>query len=192
MTQATNEATGQIAIVKQLTDDANAAKNASVEQTALAKKATDAANTAAGSVNAAKEAATTAAAGANAAKTASEAQTALAKKATDDVNAAKNASVTQTGLAKKATDDANAAALAANNAVSGVDAKVQAAIDKLVAGAPDALDTLTELAKALNNDPNFAATMATELGKKLNVSDIVNNLTSGGTGKVLSAEQGRL
>ena len=191
MTQATNEATGQIAIVKQLTDDANAAKNASVEQTALAKKATDAANTAAGSVNAAKEAATTAAAGANVAKTASEAQTALAKKATDDANAAKNASVTQTGLAKKATDDANAAALAANNAVSGVDAKVQAAIDKLVAGAPDALDTLIELANALNNDPNFAATIATELGKKLNITDIVNNLTSGGTGKVLSAEQGK-
>ena len=212
MTSATEEATGQITLVKQLTDDANAAKSASVEQTALAKKATDAANTAAGSVNAAKEAATTAAAGANAAKTASEAQTALAKKATDDANAAKSASVTQTGLAKKATDDANAAksasvtqtglakkatddanaaALAANNAVSGVDAKVQAAIDKLVAGAPDALDTLIELANALNNDPNFAATMATELGKKLDVSDIVNNLTSGGTGKVLSAEQGK-
>ena len=33
--------------------------------------------------------------------------------------------------------------------------------------------------------------MATELGKKLNISDIVNNLTSGGTGKVLSAEQGK-
>ena len=91
-----------------------------------------------------------------AAKTASEAQTALAKKATDDANAAKDASVIQTGLAKKATDDANAAAIAANNAVSGVDAKVQAAIDKLVAGAPDALDTLIELANALNNDPNFA------------------------------------
>ena len=191
MASATEDATAQLDTVKKATDDANAAKNASVTQTELAKKATDAANTAAGSVNAAKEAATTAAAGANAAKTASEAQTALAKKATDDANAAKNASVTQTGLAKKATDDANAAALAANNAVSGVDAKVQAAIDKLVAGAPDALDTLIELANALNNDPNFAATMATELGKKLNITDIVNNLTTGETSKVLSAEQGK-
>ena len=191
MTSATEDATAQLDIVKKATDDVNAAKNASVAQTELAKKATDAANTAAGSVNAAKEAATTAAAGANAAKTASEAQTALAKKATDDANAANNASVTQTALAKKATDDANAAALAANNAVSGVDAKVQAAVDKLVAGAPDALDTLIELANALNNDPNFAATMATELGKKLNITDIVNNLTTGGISKVLSAEQGR-
>ena len=73
----------------------------------------------------------------------------------------------------------------------GVDAKVKAAVDALVAGAPDALDTLIELANALNNDPNFATTMATELGKKLNISDIVNNLTSGGTNKVLSAEQGK-
>ena len=191
MTQATEEATAELEAVKKATNDANAAKNASVEQTALAKKATDAANTAAGSVNAAKDAATTAAAGANAAKAESEAQTALAKKATDEANTAKDASVEQTGLAKKATDDANAAALAANNAVSGVDAKVKAAVDALVAGAPDALDTLIELANALNNDPNFATTMATELGKKLNISDIVNNLTSGGTNKVLSAEQGK-
>lgn len=65
-------------------------------------------------------------------------------------------------------------------------------MDALVAGAPEALDTLIELANALNNDSNFAATMATELGKKINVSDIVNNLTSGGTGKVLSAEQGKV
>ena len=68
---------------------------------------------------------------------------------------------------------------------------MKAAVDALVAGAPDALDTLIELANALNNDPNFATTMATELGKKLNISDIVNNLTSGGTNKVLSAEQGK-
>ena len=62
---------------------------------------------------------------------------------------------------------------------------MKAAVDALVAGAPDALDTLIELANALNNDPNFAATMATELGKKLNIADIVNNLTSGGTNKRL-------
>ena len=33
---------------------------------------------------------------------------------------------------------------------------MKAAVDALVAGAPDALDTLIELANALNNDPNFA------------------------------------
>ena len=191
MNQATEDATAQLGLVKTATDNANAAATLANQKATLAAEKAAKADAAAGSVNAAKDAATTAANNANAAKTASEAQTALAKKATDDANAAKDASVIQTGLAKKATDDANAAAIAANNAVSGVDAKVQAAIDKLVAGAPDALDTLIELANALNNDPNFAATMTTELGKKLNVSDIVNNLTSGGTGKALSAEQGK-
>ena len=192
MTSATGDATAQLELVKKATNDANAAKNASVEQTALAKKATNDANAAIISINAAKEETQQATEEANAAKVASEAQTALAKKATDDANTAKNASVAQTALAKAATDSANAAAQAANNAVSGVDAKVKAAVDALVAGSPEALDTLIELANALNNDPNFAATMATELGKKINVSDIVNNLTSGGTGKVLSAEQGKV
>lgn len=192
MTSATEDANAQLELVKKATNDANAAKNASVEQTALAKKATNDANAAIISINAAKEETQQATEEANAAKVASEAQTALAKKATDDANTAKNASVAQTALAKAATDSANAAAQAANNAVSGVDAKVKAAVDALVAGAPEALDTLIELANALNNDPNFAATMATELGKKINVSDIVNNLTSGGTGKVLSAEQGKV
>ena len=191
MNQATEDATAQLGLVKTATDNANAAATHANQKATLAAEKAAKADAAAGSVNESKEAALQAAAGANAAKTASETQTALAKKATDDANAAKDASVIQTGLAKKATDDANAAAIAANNAVSGVDAKVQAAIDKLVAGAPDALDTLIELANALNNDPNFATTMATELGKKLNVTDIVNNLTSGGTGKALSAEQGK-
>lgn len=43
---------------------------------------------------------------------------------------------------------------------------VQAAIAALVASSPAALDTLNELAAALGNDPNFAATMATQLGLK--------------------------
>lgn len=37
----------------------------------------------------------------------------------------------------------------------------------LVAGASTALDTLSELAAALGNDPNFATTIATELGNRL-------------------------
>jgi hypothetical protein len=43
---------------------------------------------------------------------------------------------------------------------------VQAAIAALVNGAPAALDALNELAAALGNDPNFAATMAAQLGLK--------------------------
>lgn len=39
-------------------------------------------------------------------------------------------------------------------------------IDNVIGSAPDALDTLVELAKALGNDPNFAATITAELTKK--------------------------
>ena len=39
--------------------------------------------------------------------------------------------------------------------------------DDLVNGASAALDTLSELAAALGNDANFAATMATELGNRV-------------------------
>lgn len=41
----------------------------------------------------------------------------------------------------------------------------------LVDSAPDQLNTLNELAKALGNDSNFAATMTAELAKKLNSAE---------------------
>lgn len=44
---------------------------------------------------------------------------------------------------------------------------VQAAIASLIAAAPGALDTLQELAGALGNDPNFAATMTNIITAKL-------------------------
>ncbi|MFZ4807458.1 MAG: hypothetical protein ACOYLQ_09395 [Hyphomicrobiaceae bacterium] len=45
-------------------------------------------------------------------------------------------------------------------------AAVQAAIANLIASSPTALNTLNELAAALGNDENFAATMTTALGLK--------------------------
>ncbi|WP_418346225.1 phage upper tail fiber protein [Rhodococcus pyridinivorans] len=47
-----------------------------------------------------------------------------------------------------------------------VETLVQAALAAFVAGAPAALDTLDELARALGDDPNFATTIATHLGEK--------------------------
>lgn len=82
-------------------------------------------------------------------------------------------------------DDAGATALAAAGTL---DAKIQEKINALIANAPEALNTLVELAAALGNDPNFATTMATELAKKINKEDIINNLTTGGANKVASAE----
>ncbi|WP_276723949.1 phage tail protein [Pantoea septica] len=52
---------------------------------------------------------------------------------------------------------------------------VQAAIAQLVASSPAALDTLNELAAALGNDPNFATTIANQLGQKANISGNSNN-----------------
>lgn len=56
------------------------------------------------------------------------------------------------------------------------DAEVAAALDALVAAAPGALDTLDELAAALGDDANFAATVTTALGLKMaksaNLSDV--------------------
>ena len=48
---------------------------------------------------------------------------------------------------------------------------VAKSIAALVNGAPDQLNTLNELAKALGNDSNFAATVTAELAKKLNSTE---------------------
>lgn len=45
---------------------------------------------------------------------------------------------------------------------------VAKSLAKLVDSAPETMNTLNELAKALGNDPNFATTIINELGKKMN------------------------
>lgn len=45
---------------------------------------------------------------------------------------------------------------------------VTKSLAKMVDSAPESLNTLNELAKALGNDPNFATTVLNELGKKMN------------------------
>lgn len=58
-------------------------------------------------------------------------------------------------------------------------AEIDNAVAKLVDSAPEKLNTLDELAAALNDDPNFANTMVTELSKKANNSDLSKVATSG-------------
>ena len=48
---------------------------------------------------------------------------------------------------------------------------VDTKISDLIGGAPGALDTLNELAQALNDDQNFATTVTTALGTKFNSAD---------------------
>lgn len=50
--------------------------------------------------------------------------------------------------------------------------QIDARIQDVIGAAPETLDTLHEIADALGNDPNFAGTMTTELGKKANKVDI--------------------
>jgi aryl-phospho-beta-D-glucosidase BglC (GH1 family) len=50
-------------------------------------------------------------------------------------------------------------------------------INALINGAGIALDTLQELAAALGNDPNFATTIATILGQKLDSSSTIDGGT---------------
>ena len=48
---------------------------------------------------------------------------------------------------------------------------VDTKISDLIGGAPGALDTLNELAQALNDDENFSSTVTTALGTKFNSAD---------------------
>jgi len=50
---------------------------------------------------------------------------------------------------------------------STIDSKVATAVNNLVAGAPAALDTLNELAAAVDNNGSFASTVTASLGSKL-------------------------
>jgi hypothetical protein len=51
-------------------------------------------------------------------------------------------------------------------------------LNNLIDGAPSALDTLNELAAALNDDANYAATVTTALGTKANSSDVTTALAA--------------
>ena len=58
-----------------------------------------------------------------------------------------------------------------------IEAAKTAVKNELVNGAAAAFDTLSELAAALNNDPNFATTLATEIGNRIRF-DAVQTLTT--------------
>lgn len=54
--------------------------------------------------------------------------------------------------------------------------EVEVKISELVDSAPDTLNTLNELATALGNDPNFATTIASQIGLKADIT-VVNELS---------------
>jgi hypothetical protein len=64
-----------------------------------------------------------------------------------------------------------------HSTISDFDAAVNALIESVIDSAPAALDTLNELAAALGDDPNFAATINASLGNRLRV-DAAQSLTT--------------
>ena len=58
--------------------------------------------------------------------------------------------------------------------------QVNAAIQKIIGSAPEVLDTLAEIAKALGDDPNFAATMTAKLTELENKLEAEKNLREQG------------
>ena len=68
------------------------------------------------------------------------------------------------------------------------DTKVAALVDS----APEALDTLNELAAALGDDPNFAATMATNLGNKADKNHGHGNATTSAAGFMSKDDKAKL
>lgn len=68
------------------------------------------------------------------------------------------------------TPTAPTAALNTNTTQIATTEFVKSAIDSLVNLAPNTLDTLSELAAALNNDANYATTITNALATKLNIS----------------------
>lgn len=75
---------------------------------------------------------------------------------------------------------------------------VAARVAEIVGAAPSTLDALNELAAAIGNDPNFAATMTAALGGKLNSSlvssfmlTVLDDTTQAGALATLGAEPAR-
>lgn len=58
--------------------------------------------------------------------------------------------------------------------------QVESAIQKIIGSAPEVLDTLAEIAKALGDDPNFAATMTAKLTELENKLEAEKNLREQG------------
>lgn len=63
--------------------------------------------------------------------------------------------------------------------ISDFSSAADARIANWVGAAPAALDTLNELATALGNDPNFAATVTASIALKANIADLKTVATSG-------------
>ena len=144
------------------TTKANAAQSAAI--TAAATDATTKANAA--------QSAAEATAAADATTKANAAQSAATSAAASDATTKTNAAVTSangytdTAIATEVTNRNSAITSAINTEVSNRNTAISNAVDSLVDGAPALLNTLNELAAAINDDANYTTTITTALGTK--------------------------
>lgn len=89
----------------------------------------------------------------------------------DNINRERTGYATKTSPALTGVPTAPTAALGTNNTQIATTEFVKTAIAALVGSAPEALDTLEELARALAGDANLKATLLAEIGKKANATD---------------------
>ena len=69
-----------------------------------------------------------------------------------------------------------------------VDSAIETAITDLIDSAPEALNTLQEISKSLNDDADFAGTMTTELSKKANSDDVYTKTEVDNIKKIIDSD----
>lgn len=100
-----------------------------------------------------------------------DAVTAAALDATTKANAAQVAAELYADSLAPNYDPAGSAAAAQ----AAAELYADTAVSNLVDTAPEALDTLNELAAALGDDPNFATTVSTQIGTKADATDLASH-----------------
>ena len=109
---------------------------------------------------------------------------AAAADATTKANAAQSAAATdattKANAAQAAAEATAAAALssAISTEVSNRNSAISTAVDSLVDGAPSLLNTLNELAAAINDDANYTTTITTALGTKANSAQVTTDIAA--------------
>lgn len=90
--------------------------------------------------------------------------------ATSSAYDATGSAATAETAAKDYTDDLIGDATVTGTTGNTVTDRIATAVSNLVNGAPELLDTLNELAAAVNDDPSFATTITTSIGTKVTKS----------------------
>ena len=129
--------------------------------------------------NAAQSAAITAAEIDAATKVAAEAALRVSGDSASVATAAADAT-TKADAAQAAAEATAAAALssAISTEVSDRNTAISTAVDNLVDGAPELLDTLNELAAAINDDANYTTTLTSALATKANSDDVTTDIAT--------------